>query len=263
MTIGKRCWIKRFRLRPNQAALPMVYYSTNPRRKSSCLTGHRLCSPIAGTSLSYATNTSDNIFFSSQTTSTIILLPEDGSVLRVWMAPGHLPRQIFRQTLPISLRIVLRGHVLSSVPGTDEAADAVMIAQIPTKMVMDPKAAPAVTITYSGDPKYVVIDGTTLSYAENTSEKVIMVTTLSVLCLRFMGFGMSRQLREVHGLWPLPCRRSSIPYHRQFTGIQCDLCNAECDQFRNRRSQLYRRIYGCFCCWRGSRNDYRIRYRML
>ncbi len=73
--------------------------------------------------------------------------------------------------------------VLSSVPGTEEAADAVMIAQIPTKTTIDPSAAPAVNITYSGDPVYVAIDGTTLSYVENTNDKVIMVNNNQSLCL--------------------------------------------------------------------------------
>ena len=45
------------------------------------------------------------------------------------------------------------GDVLASVPGTGEAKDAVLLAQVPTTMVVDPAAAAAqAKVTYSGDP---------------------------------------------------------------------------------------------------------------
>ncbi len=84
--------------------------------------------------------------------------------------------RICRRILQKFQRVVRLRAYLASVPGTDEAADAVMIAQIPTKIDLDPKAAPPVTITYSGPPKFVSIEGTSLSYVENTTEKVIMVS---------------------------------------------------------------------------------------
>ncbi len=62
------------------------------------------------------------------------------------MARGHLPQP----NLPADFANIPTNSpaagVLSSVPGTEEAADAVMIAQIPTKTTIDPSAAPAVIL---------------------------------------------------------------------------------------------------------------------
>jgi hypothetical protein len=45
--------------------------------------------------------------------------------------------------------------ILSSVPGTDEAKDAVLIAKIPTVMEIDPKSAAAqAKVSYRGDPQF-------------------------------------------------------------------------------------------------------------
>ncbi len=159
-------------------SLAMVYYSTSPA-EMILFNGKPAMQPIPGTKLSYATNTSDNIFFSSQTSQYYFL-----SSGRWFSAPGmDGPWAYATPNLPEDFAKIPQdspaGHVLSSVPGTDEAADAVMIAQIPTKVDVDPKAVPPVTITYSGDPKFVGIDGTALSYAQNTSDKVIMVSSSS------------------------------------------------------------------------------------
>ena len=67
--------------------------------------------------------------------------------------------------------------VLAFVPGTDQAADAVMIAQIPTTTEVPATAAQNINVTYSGTPKFEAIDGTSLSYAVNTESKVIEVSS--------------------------------------------------------------------------------------
>ena len=79
--------------------------------------------------------------------------------------------------------------VLSSVPGTEEAKDAVLIAQIPTVMEIDPKSAAAqAKVSYSGDPKFAPIEGTSLYYATNTPDKVIKVADVYYLCLQGVWF---------------------------------------------------------------------------
>jgi hypothetical protein len=155
--------------------LPKIFYSTGPA-EIILFNGAPVYSMIGGTSLKYATNTNNNIFYSNNSYLYYYL-----AAGRWFSAPGldgpwtyatpNLPADF--ANIPISSPAA---RVLASVPGTDEAADAVMIAQIPTKIDVDPKAVPPVTITYSGDPKFVAIDGTTLYYAENTTEKIIMVS---------------------------------------------------------------------------------------
>ena len=160
------------------SSLPKIFYSESPA-EIILFQGPPDFTPIAGTSLTYATNTNNSIFYSNVTNLYYYL-----AAGRWFSAPGlngpwtyatpDLPADF--ANIPVSSPV---SGVLASVPGTDEAADAVMIAQIPTKTSIDPKAAPPVTITYSGEPKMVAIQGTSLYYIENTTEKVIVVNNNS------------------------------------------------------------------------------------
>jgi hypothetical protein len=155
--------------------MPKIFYSTTPA-EVILFKGTPAMAPISGTSLSYATNTNNAVFFSSATSLYYYL-----AAGRWFSAPGlDGPWTFATPDLPADFaKIPLNSPaagVLSSVPGTEQAADAVMIAQVPTKTTIDPSDAPAITITYSGAPQYVVIDGTSLSYVENTNDKVIMVS---------------------------------------------------------------------------------------
>ena len=79
-------------------------------------------------------------------------------------------------------------RVLVSVPGTDEAKDAVLMAQVPTTAVVDPKAAEQAKVSYSGDPEFKPIEGTSMQYATNTADKVIKVGDVYYLCLQGVWF---------------------------------------------------------------------------
>jgi hypothetical protein len=62
--------------------------------------------------------------------------------------------------------------VLASVPGTDEAHDAVMDAQVPQTAKVDRKTATC-NVSYNGDPQFEKIEGTSLYLAKNTASTVI------------------------------------------------------------------------------------------
>jgi hypothetical protein len=155
--------------------MPVIFYSTTPA-EVILFKGSPAMSSIPGTNLTYATNTNNAVFFSSATRLYYYL-----AAGRWFSAPGfNGPWTFATPDLPADFANIPTSSpaagVLSSVPGTQQAADAVMIAQIPTKTTIDPSAAPPISITYSGTPQYVVIDGTSLSYVENTNDKVIMVS---------------------------------------------------------------------------------------
>jgi hypothetical protein len=81
------------------------------------------------------------------------------------------------------------GDILASVPRTGEAKDAVLLAQVPTTIVVDPTAPAAqANVTYSGDPQFKPIEGTSLSYASNTPDKVIKLGDVYHLCLQGVWF---------------------------------------------------------------------------
>ena len=82
--------------------------------------------------------------------------------------------------------------ILPSVPGTDEAREAVMMAQIPTLATVNKtEAAAAVKVSYQGQPQFKPIENTQLSYAVNTDSKIIKMGDIYYLCFQGVWF-MSR-----------------------------------------------------------------------
>jgi hypothetical protein len=80
-------------------------------------------------------------------------------------------------------------RVLASVPGTDEAEDAVLLAQVPTTVIVDRAQAEAqVKVSYDGEPQFKPIESTSLSYASNTQDKIIQVGDLYYLCFQGVWF---------------------------------------------------------------------------
>jgi len=64
--------------------------------------------------------------------------------------------------------------VLASVPGTQQAAEAVVQATIPQTAVVNRKDV-TISVVYQGDPRFVIIEGTTVEYATNTPYSVFLV----------------------------------------------------------------------------------------
>ena len=57
--------------------------------------------------------------------------------------------------------------VKSTVPGTDEAADAVLLASVPQSTYVDSTKPPTLEVTYKGEPDFQPIPTTTVKYAVN------------------------------------------------------------------------------------------------
>ena len=83
-----------------------------------------------------------------------------------------------------------RSRVLASVPGTQQAAEAVLLAQIPqTARVAKNTKAPEVV--YQGQPQFVPIEKTTVARAVNTDKDILKVGDLYYMCFQGVWF-MSR-----------------------------------------------------------------------
>ena len=65
-----------------------------------------------------------------------------------------------------------RGFVLVSVPGTPQAQEALIEAQIPQQATLD-RATAKLDVVYAGAPQFAAIPGTPMQYAVNTSFNVI------------------------------------------------------------------------------------------
>jgi hypothetical protein len=86
-----------------------------------------------------------------------------------------------------------RGSVLASVPGTPEAQEALLVAQIPQTAAVKRNEA-KVTVTYAGEPQFKPIPGTSLQYAVNTSFDVIRVGDLYYVCFQGVWFRSTTML---------------------------------------------------------------------
>jgi hypothetical protein len=187
---GRFADVKKF-IPPPQVSnpvIPAVFYSEVPA-EVILFQGPPSYTPIPGTQLSYANNT-DSPLFRYLPTQTYYYLTAGRwfSALDLkgpWtFASASLPPDF--QKIPLSSPA---SGILASVPGTSQAEDAVLIAQIPTIMVLDPtKAAAQASVTYDGTPQFAPIQGTTLQYATNTPDKVIQVGDVYYLCLQGVWF---------------------------------------------------------------------------
>ncbi len=167
---------------------PQIFYSNVPA-ELIVTEGTPVYSKIPGTNLLYISNTDNDIFINEADAQYYILLsgrwfraPKFGGP---WTYAGNnLPADFAKipEDSPMA-------HVLSSVPGTVEASDAVLLAQIPTTVVVNRAEAEAKAhAAYDGDPKFAPITGTTIEYATNTQDKVIKVGDLYYMCFQAVWF---------------------------------------------------------------------------
>ncbi|MGC2853627.1 MAG: hypothetical protein WB556_26855 [Candidatus Acidiferrum sp.] len=168
--------------------IPQVFYSTVPS-EVILFDGQPTYSEIPGTQLVYANNTDSPVFVYSPTQTYYYLAAGR------WFSAHNLagPWTFASLDLPSDFAHIPLASpasaILASVPGTSQAKDAVLIAQIPTVMMLNPTTAAAqVKIDYTGVPQFAPIEGTTLPYATNTTDKVIQVGDVYYLCLQGVWF---------------------------------------------------------------------------
>ena len=169
-------------------AAPAVFFSSVPAEVIE-FKGAPIYTKIPGTQLTYATNTKSKVFVQTNEQKYYFLV--SGRWFRSASLDG--PWTYASEDLPSDFaKIPPHGpgsDVLASVPGTEEAEDAVLLAQIPTTAVVNIKEAEAqVKVQYDGEPQFKPIDTTTLSYATNTQDKVIKVGDVYYLCFQAVWF---------------------------------------------------------------------------
>jgi hypothetical protein len=159
----------------NPRTLPAVFYSDVPA-EMIIFNGKPTYTPIRGTELVYANNTDADLFVYTRTRDYYYLAAgrwfRASSLQGPWtFASAGLPADFAKipQDSPAS-------RVLASVPGTEAAKDAVLLAQVPTRALIDPRAAEKdVEVKYDGAPQFKPIENTSLTYAVNTADRIIRV----------------------------------------------------------------------------------------
>lgn len=159
--------------------VPTVFVSNKPA-EIIVTAGPAALAPITGTPLQYVKNSSSEIVFDPAGRLYYVLLSG-----RWFSAPGlDGPWTFATPHLPATFALIPpdgpKGNVLASVPGSAQAQEAVITAQIPTQATL-PRGT-TTKVVYIGAPKFAPIPGTALQYAVNTSSQVILANGLYYVC---------------------------------------------------------------------------------
>jgi len=161
------------------ATVPTIFVSTTPAA-IIVTSGPPQYTAIPGTSLSYVANTDAALFRDKAGTFYYLVSGR-------WFSARSLdgPWTFATSSLPDDFKRIPangpRGFVLVSVPGTPQAEEALIEAQIPQQATLSRTSA-KLDVAYAGEPKFVPIPGTSLAYATNTSFQVIQAGTVYYSC---------------------------------------------------------------------------------
>jgi hypothetical protein len=167
----------------NKKRLPPWVFLAQQPSELILLKGEPKLAPIPGTALSDVTNTESLLFFHNGDAHYYFLVSgrwfKNTQLRGNWeFASDRLPEDF--QKIPLSHP---KSFVRASVPGTDEAEDAVLLAGVPQVAVINRKeAAKEAKVTYVGAPDFKAVEGTSLQYAVNTPSDVILASGKYYLC---------------------------------------------------------------------------------
>ena len=157
----------------------------------------------------------DDLLWVSNTESDVFRMGRTGPVYylvsgRWFSAPDFTgPWTFATPTLPADFKKIPlehpRSRVLASVPGTQQAAEAVLLAQVPQTARVNKKELKAPEVAYQGDPKFEPIEKTTVARAVNTDKDIIKVGDLYYMCFQGVWFMAKSADRPVGG------RPTSVP----------------------------------------------------
>jgi hypothetical protein len=170
------------------SAVPKVFVTLQPG-ELILLTGEPVYSAVQGTGLLWVSNTESDLFRLGKTGNLYYLVTG-----RWFSAPDFNGPWTFATTsLPDDFKKIplehARSRVLASVPGTDAAAEAVLLAQIPQTARVNKKETKAPEVEFQGEkPEFAPIDTTTVQRAVNTDKDVFKVGEQYYMCYQGVWF---------------------------------------------------------------------------
>jgi hypothetical protein len=153
------------------ASVPRVFATTQPA-ELIVTDGSPVYTPVTGTRLMYVSNPVTPLFLDLAERQYYYLA--SGRWFRAEGISG--PWSAASTALPADFAKIPSdgplGFVLASVPNTQEARDAVTLASVPHKAVVDVKNA-SLDVAYDGAPRFEPVQGTALTYGANTSYQIV------------------------------------------------------------------------------------------
>jgi hypothetical protein len=169
--------------------VPQVFTSAVPA-ELILLAGEPKYVPVPGAGLVWVENTENDVFRLGPTGAVYYLVSG-----RWFSAPDFTgPWTFATPKLPEDFQKIAlehpRSRVLASVPGTQQAAEAVLIAQIPQTARVKKSEVKAPEVKYQGEPEFQKVDKTKVERAVNTDKSIIKVGDMYYMCYEgvwFMG----------------------------------------------------------------------------
>jgi hypothetical protein len=159
----------------------------DPPAELILIEGEPSLTPISGTSLMFVKNTEQDLFL--HRAEGLYYYLTSGRWFRARQLKG--PWAAVGDDLPGDFSRIPEEHpksdALAAVPGTPQAKEAVIEAQIPKKITVKRKEA-AVKVQYSGKPQFEPVQGTSMAYAVNTMNDVIKVKEQYYCCFQGVWF---------------------------------------------------------------------------
>jgi len=152
----------------------VVIGATKPTELLS-IDGKPKFTPFSGNEIMYVENTTSDLLFEVESSRYFLLISGRWYVTKnlegpwTYVPPEDLPKSFAK--IPSDSA---KSDLLASVPGTVEAKEAVLDAQVPQTAAINRSEA-KLTVEYDGKPKFEKIAGTKIDYALNTATPVIRV----------------------------------------------------------------------------------------
>jgi hypothetical protein len=154
---------------------PKIIVSTTPA-ELILLNGEPNLAPVEGTGLLYVENTENDVLMDIESQRYYVLL--SGRWYCSKSLDGDRWKYVSADDLPEGFAQISNSStmssVLTSVPGTDAANNALLNNAIPEVAAVDRKSA-TMQVTYDGDPSFVRIKGTAVYYAGNADKTVLKI----------------------------------------------------------------------------------------
>ncbi len=167
--------------------VPKVFVSNQPA-ELILLTGEPSYLLVPGTTLLWVSNTESDVFRMGKSGLVYYL------VAGRWFSAADFtgPWGFATPSLPPDFKKIPleheRSRVLASVPGTDQAAEAVLLAQIPQTARVNRKETKAPDVAFQGDPQFTPIEQTKVERAVNTDKDVFKVGDTFYMCYQGVWF---------------------------------------------------------------------------
>ena len=167
------------------AGAPAIYVSQAPA-ELIVFRGAPTYTPISGTSMEWASNTSSDVIWNGPERQYYVLLA--GRWYRAAYLTGVAWTFVPSASLPADFRRIPAnepaGVVRVAVAGTPEAEEAVIANSIPQTATVPRVGGPTFAPQFDGPPQFRPIEGTALTYAVNSPTPIIVVSPNAYYALR-------------------------------------------------------------------------------